>query len=172
MNSSLPNPSADKVPAARVFEGRNAFQAALRQAFADIADAGPREVWMCDDNFADWPLNEVQVVEQLGLWARGPRTCTVVALNYDRLPQSHPRWVQWRRQYGHVVACRTPDEVDMARLPCVLLAPGVLTLRLVDRLRFRGSVSTDPADAFREREHIDALLQRSVDAFPASTLGL
>ena len=172
MNATPPSSVTGNALEPRVFEGRNAFQAAVREAFASIADAGPREMWMCDEDFADWPLNEVQVVAQLSRWARGGRQCTVLALNYDRVPQLHPRWVQWRRQQGHVVTCRAPDEVDVARLPCVLLAPGVVTLRLVDRVRFRGSLSTGPADAFREREHIDALLQRSVDAFPASTLGL
>lgn len=159
-------------PASRLIETRTEFQGALRQAFADIASAGPREIWMCDADFADWPLNEPQVIEHLSQWAMGHRTCSVLALDYDPLQRRHPRWVQWRRQRAHVVRCRAPDEADALRLPCVLLAPGVLTLRLVDRVHWRGSLSTDVADAVPEREHLDALLQRSVDAFPASTLGL
>ncbi|MDL2338495.1 MAG: hypothetical protein QFE16_11700 [Pseudomonadota bacterium] len=155
-----------------MIETRSEFQLAVRQAFADIASAGPREIWMCDEDFSDWPLNDPQVIEQLSRWAMGHRTCTVLALNYETIQRNHPRWVQWRRERSHVVRCLIPDETDGARLPCVLLAPGTLTLRLVDRVRCRGSVSAELADAVREREHLDALLQRSVDAFPASMLGL
>ncbi len=159
-------------PVSHLIQTRSDFQAALRQAFADIAAAGPREIWMCDEDFADWPLNEPQVIEYLSRWAMGHRTCTVMALHYDHVQRQHPRWVQWRQQRAHVVRCRTPDEADRRDLHCVLLAPGVLTLRLVDRVLYRGSMSTELADAVREREHLDALMQRSIDAFPASTLGL
>jgi hypothetical protein len=54
----------------------------------------------------------------------------------------------------------------------LLLAPGCLTLRLIDRERWRGSISADPADAVLARERLDVLMQRSVEAFPSSTLGL
>lgn len=161
-----------QTPASHLIETRTEFQSALRQAFADIASAGPREVWMCDEDFADWPLNEPEVIENLSRWAMGHRMCTVLALNYDQIQRRHPRWVQWRRERAHVVRCRTPDEADRLNLPCVLLAPGALTLRLVERVQYRGSLSTDIADAVRERDHLDALMQRSIDAFPASTLGL
>lgn len=160
------------LPADGVIDTRAKFQAAVRSAFAAIAAAGTREVWMCDEDFADWPLNDPQLVEHLSNWARAHRRCTVLAVSYARLQRLHPRWVQWRQQRSHVVQCRAPDESLANPLPCVLLAPGCVTLRLIDRERWRGSLSTDPADAVRERERVDALMQRSVDAFASSTLGL
>lgn len=159
-------------PAYRLIESRHEFQEAVREAFAEIVSAGPREVWLCDEDFSDWPLNEPQVIEHLSRWAMGHRSCTVLALHYDDIQRRHPRWVLWRQQRAHVVRCRIPDEADRSHLPCVLFAPGVLTLRLVDRVLYRGSLSTDIADEARERDRLDALMQRSVDAFPASTLGL
>ncbi len=159
-------------PMHRLIETRAEFRAAVQQAFADIAAAGSRAVWMCDADFSDWPLDEPSVIGHLSQWAVAHRTCTVLALHYDDISRRHPRWAQWRRQRAHVVQCRSPDEADRHHLPCVLVAPGTLTLRLVDRVQCRGSVSTDMADALREREQLDALLQRSIDAFPASTLGL
>lgn len=159
-------------PASHLIQSRTEFQDALRSAFADIAAAGSREIWMCDADFADWPLNEPEVVENLSRWAMGHRICTIVALSYDQIVRRHPRWVQWRRERSHMVRCRTPDEADRVDVPCVLLAPGTLSLRLVDRDLYRGSVSTAIADATRDRDRLDALMQRSVDAFPASTLGL
>ena len=156
----------------RLIESRSEFQEALRQAFADIASAGSREIWMCDEDFSDWPLNDAQVIDHLSRWAMAHRSCTILALNFDAVQRHHPRWVQWRRERSHVVRCRTPDDADRLNLPCVLLAPGTVALRLVDRVLYRGSVSTHFADAARDRERLDALMQRSVDAFPANTLGL
>ncbi|MFM9915778.1 MAG: hypothetical protein ACKVOX_08220 [Rhizobacter sp.] len=159
-------------PRSQLIQSRAEFQDALRQAFADIATAGPREIWMCDDDFADWPLNEPQVVDHLSRWAMGHRACTVLALSYGQIQRHHPRWVHWRRERSHVVRCRIPDEADKLNLPCLLLAPGTLSLRLIDRTLYRGSVSTGMADAMRDRDRLDALMQRSLDAFPASTVGL
>ena len=155
-----------------VIDTRAQFQAAVRSAFAQIAATGTRDIWMCDDDFAEWPLNDPQVIEHLSNWASAHRRCTVLASRYDSLQRQHPRWVQWRRQRSHVVHCLAPDESQTNPLPCVLLAPGCVTLRLIDRERWRGSISTDLGPAVRERERLNALMQRSVDAFPSSTLGL
>jgi hypothetical protein len=48
----------------------------------------------------------------------------------------------------------------------------VVSLRLFDRVRVRGSLSHDPADDIRDRELVTAIWQRGTDAFPATTLGL
>ena len=160
------------LPADGVIDNRAQFQAALRSAFAEIAAAGTREIWMCDEDFSDRPLNDPDVISQLSYWASSHRRCTVLASRYDHLQRQHPRWVAWRQHRSHVVHCRAPDEETPTPLPCVLLALGCVTLRLTDRERWRGSVSTDVAFAMHERERLDALMQRSVDAFPASTLGL
>ena len=53
-----------------------------------------------------------------------------------------------------------------------MLVPGELAVRLLDPVRHRGMVSGRPSDQAECRETIDALLQRSVEAFPATTLGL
>ncbi|OYY60919.1 MAG: hypothetical protein B7Y51_11100 [Burkholderiales bacterium 28-67-8] len=155
-----------------LIQSRGEYQAALLQAFALIAESSASEIWMCDADFADWPLNEPQVVEQLTRWSVAHRRCHVLALNYDSMPRRHPRWVHWRRHWAHVVTCMTPDDSSHGRLPGLLFAPGVVSVRLVDRVHYRGRISTDVDDAVRLREELDALFQRSVEAFPASTLGL
>ena len=160
------------LPAHVLIETRAQFHSAVRSAFAEIAATGPRDIWMCDSDFSDWPLNDAQIVEHLSQWALPHRRCTVLASRYESLQRQHPRWVQWRIQRAHVVHCLTPDESQALALPCVLLAPGCVMLRLVDPERWRGSMSTQVADAVHERERLDALLQRSVEAFPSSTLGL
>jgi hypothetical protein len=156
----------------RLITSRSEFQASLKQAFAMIAESGVSEIWLCDENFADWPLNEPEVVALLARWSLSHRRCHVLALDFAALQQRHPRWVQWRRDRAHVVHCMTPDESGGAHLPSILFAPGVVCVRLSDRIHYRGRLTTTVEDTVRVREEVAALSQRCVEAFPASTLGL
>ena len=152
---------------------RSGFQAAIREAVDRAAARGARELCFVDDTFADWPLNEIAIVDRLTHWAGAQRRLVVLARRYDEVVRRHPRWVQWRRTWAHVVQCRAASvEANEAPLQSLLLAQGVRTVWLVDPLRHRGFASSDPADALRWREPLDALLQRSEEAFGATTLGL
>jgi hypothetical protein len=159
-------------PRSTLITSRLEFHDALRRAFAEAADAGCREIWLCDDDFADWPLNERGVVEQLTRWAAAHRSLTVVARHFDEVARRHARWVEWRRQWSHIVQCRANNELEAGQMPMLLLAPGAASVRLFDAVHYRGSVSRVAADAVVWREVIDAVLQRSEEAFPATTLGL
>jgi peptidyl-tRNA hydrolase len=151
---------------------RNQFHEALRTAFAEAADAGCREIWLCDDDYGDWPLNERGVIEQLTRWAESHRRLTVIARHFDEVTRRHARWVEWRRQWSHVVQCRANNELEAGQMPVLLVAPGAACVRLADPVHYRGSLSRETADAIVWRETIDAVLQRSEEAFPATTLGL
>jgi hypothetical protein len=164
--------SADEITPPRIIASRSEFHDALREAFALVADKGCREIFISDADFADWPLGERAVIDSLTRWAYAHRKLTVLAQSFDEFQRRHPRWVQWRKQWSHVVECRTPDEADAGRVPGLFLAPGVVTLRVLDPEHYRASMAFDEADAILARENIDALLQRSEEAFPASTLGL
>ena len=159
-------------PAPCVLTSRSEFHDALREAFAQAADQGCREIFISDTDFADWPLGERAVIESLTRWAYAHRKLTVLAQSFDEFQRRHPRWVQWRRQWAHVVECRTPGDADAGRVPGMFLAPGLVTLRVLDPEHYRVSVSFDEADAILAREQLDALLQRSEEAFPVTTLGL
>jgi hypothetical protein len=156
----------------RMLSSRAEFQDALRDAFELAAQQGCRELFISDVDFADWPLGEPALVESLSRWAYAHRRITVLAHHFDELPRRHPRWVAWRRQWDHVITCRAWAEAEPEQMPTMLLAPGLVTVRLFDAQTWRASVSTEHADAVRARELFDAVLQRSTDAFPASTLGL
>jgi hypothetical protein len=151
---------------------RQEFQQALRQAFQTAAQQGTRELFISDPDFSLWPLGEVAVVQSLTDWAMSHRQITMLAQNYDDLVKRHPRFVVWRRQWAHVVHCRTPENAELETVPSMLIAPGLVTLRAWDTRHFRASVSNKPEDELQAREEIGALLQRSVDSFPASVLGL
>lgn len=161
-----------QAPAYMAIATRGEFHEAVRGAIAEAAAAGCREILCCDDHFADWPLNDQALVESLVQWATPHRQLTVLARNFDEISRLHPRWVAWRRNWSHVVVCRANNELEAGQMPTLLLVPGVLTLRLVDTLHYRGSVSRHGGDALRSREQFDAVLQRSEAAFPATRLGL
>lgn len=155
-----------------LISSRSEFHDALRTAFADAAAQGCREIWLCDIDYADWPLNEPGVIESLTEWARAYRKLTVIAQHFDDVARRHARWVAWRRNWSHMVECRANVELEAGKMPTMMLAPGLLTVRLVDPVRYRGSLSRNPADAVHARELIDAVLQRSEEAFPVTSLGL
>lgn len=66
MNPTDPHPGLPQGP----FIGRESFRAILRQALAEAAQDGWREVIVCDASFQDWPLGEREVVQALDTWAR------------------------------------------------------------------------------------------------------
>ena len=151
---------------------RGEFHAALNSALAEAASVGCREIWLCDENFADWPLGERAVVESFSQWAGSHRRLTLIARSFDEVARSHSRWNEWRRQWAHIVHCRSNAELESGQMPSVLLATGLLSVSLVDPVHYRGRFSHDAADGVRCREMIDAVLQRSAEAYPVTTTGL
>jgi hypothetical protein len=164
----LERPAAGPVP----IQTRGEFHQAVRAAIAEAAAHGGREIWLCDNDFADWPLNERELIEQLVQWAGAHRKLTLLARGFDEFARRHARWVAWRRVWSHVVECRANNELEAGQMPTLLLLPGRLTLRLADPQRYRGTVSRDAGDALRAREQFDEILQRSQEAFPVTNLGL
>ena len=167
-----PVPAALDEPLDRRIDGRGAFREAVRLAFAEAAHVGRREIWCCDETFADWPLGDAQVIASLMRWARPQRRLTLIARRFDDLLVRHPRWVAWRRTWSHVTVCRAVELELRVDVPTLLCAPPHCTLRLADRIRHLGTLSSDIHDAVRAREQIDAISQRSCETFAATTLGL
>ncbi len=173
---ATPDASGDDRPAAvpdlRPIDGRSAFQQAVREAFARAADARSAEITLVDADFANWPLGERAVVESLGRWASSRARLTLLGGSFEALARQAPRFLEWRRAWSHIVAFRTPEDLDPQQLPTWLVVPGLVVVRLADPVRQRGIVSERPVDQVEAREAIDALSQRSVETSPATTLGL
>ena len=151
---------------------RGDFHAAVRHAVAQAAETGCRELWWSDADFADWPIGEPAVLEDLRRWARPHRKLVLLAQSFDAVARRHPRWVDFRRAWSHVVECRGIDEIDSAAMPSVLLASGLLVLRMADPVHWRGSVSRDAAAMAQTRELLASMAQRSTRAFPSTVLGV
>ena len=151
---------------------RSEFHDTLRSAFAEVAGAGCRELWLSDPSFADWPLGERVVVESLTQWVQSQCRITLLADTFDEVTRRHPRWVAWRRHWAHVVHCCTKSERVPGPVPTLFLASGLFSLNMADSMRFRGRLSRDAPDMILDRETLDAVLQHSEAAFPATTTGL
>lgn len=156
----------------RLITQRHEFDEAVRAAFAEAAAAGCRELWLCDDDFAAWPLNERAVVEHLAHWAMAHRRLVLIARSFDEFPRRHARWLAWRRTWSHVVSCRAVEDAQAGEVPTLFVAPDTVTIRLADSLQCRGRVSRQRAELALNRETADAFYQRSHEALPPTLLGL
>lgn len=152
---------------------RAGFVAALHWGLAQAVARGARRIVCVDPDFADWPLDDPPWLEQLGPWLRLPqRELVLLAADFDGLPPRCPRFVAWRRTWAHAVSTwQVPPDLG-AELPTLLLDDGPLLVRLFDRVHWRGSASLDAASARPYRDEIDAVVQRSEPAMPATQLGL
>ena len=151
---------------------RAEFQDAVRACLRQAADTGAREIFMIDPTFVDWPLNERAVIDTFALWVGSGRSLTLMAHRYDELPRRHMRFVEWRRNWSHVVRCRADEDLEEQQIPTLLFVPGQVCLRMVDNVNYRGTLSGKAADLAFGKEAVDALLQRSTEAFPVTALGL
>lgn len=162
---------------AQGFAGRAEFQRLVIESLDWVAAQGCRELHAWDSSFADWPLSDANVLTALTTWARHGRQLHLLALQYDDVARRHPRFVRWRRDFGHcVTALAVEPEVPLQAAPeSLLLAVGAevsFSLRLFDRHLWRGEISLAAEPRTRGLEWFDALAQRSSEAFAPTTLGL
>jgi len=147
---------------------RGAVQAALEEAVA----SGARQIAFVDPDFDGWPLEEQAVLDALVAFARLPgRRVLLLARRFDIVQRRCPRFVDWRRTWGHVIdACRPVD--DQTDLPTLLLVDRRLAVHVADRLRWRGQVLDGAARVQLWAEEVDAFAQRTEPAFAVTALGL
>src|SRR5438309_11820388 len=119
-------------PTRRRIASRLQFHDALRSAIGQAADAQAFEIRLCDRDFADWPLGERAVIDQLARWAGPRRRLLLVASTFDEFARRHARWIEWRRAWSHLVECRANDELEPEQFPSVCVVPGVISVKLLD----------------------------------------
>lgn len=153
------------------FEGRMAFQQAVRDAFATAATEGWREIVVVDASFEDWPLGERAVAQSLSDWSRNGRRFLMLARHYDELPRRHARFVTWRRTWSHIIECWQCPSADALDFPGWVLSTGWVMQR-VDPVRSVCVAGHEPERRLALRETLDEWLRKSSPGFPATTLGL
>ncbi|MBO9514805.1 MAG: hypothetical protein J7549_11860 [Variovorax sp.] len=153
------------------FDGRHAFEARLRSAFAAAAQQQwPEFVWS-DPDFVDWPLGERSVIDALQGWASAGRQLVLVAQRFDVAEREHARFVHWRRMWSHIIDCRVCSGPGMPQVPSAIWTPSWF-LHRIDVDRVRGVCGRSPESRRAVRERIDECLRHAKSGFPASTLGL
>lgn len=153
------------------FTGREDFERLVRQSLSQAAREGWPEMIWSDATFEDWPLRERAVVESLQAWASSGRRLTLLAARYDEVLRHQPRFVNWRRTWGHLVDCRQVRHVAPVDFPSALWSRNWYLQRL-DLTRSTGSWGEDRASLTRVREMLDEKLRNSSPGFPVSVLGL
>ena len=170
-----PNDPPDKVaecalPEGRL-QGRHAFADLVRQAMASAASQGWNHLVLSDPDFADWPLGERSVIESLTAWAGRGRRIQFLARDFGRMRELHPRLVQWRVTWSHIVEAHACRQVAGGELPSAIWSPQWTMERLdIDHCVMVASRSPDRRAALQERLH--ACWQQGSPSFAATTLGL
>lgn len=163
---------------AGTFEGRREFQDAVVSLLVWAREHQARCIAAFDPNFSDWPWSRPEALEALQGWAGRGRRLRLLAVGFETLQQSQPRFVRWRRDYGHLVDARAiPEDEPEQDLPMAMLLldaaeGGTRGLRLHEKARWRGVVFADQAQFSQNWHWFDAVSQRSPEAFPCTTLGL
>jgi hypothetical protein len=127
-------------------------------------------VWS-DASFEDWPLYEKTVVEGLNQWARKGRKLILLAHHFDAMRRVHPRFVEWRVRWDHLVESRVCKGVAASEFVSAMWTP-TWAMRRLDLVRCTGVASTEPRMRLLLREELEERKRQSSPGFPASTLGL
>lgn len=164
------DPSEPPLPEGR-FEGRAAFTGLVREAVGILARQPWTPVIFSDADFSDWPLGERAVVEALHAWAGRGREARWLARDFRPLRERHPRLVQWRATWSHIVQARVCTPGSDAGLPSAIWTPR-WHMERIDPERCVAVAGIDPVRRLALRERIDACWERGSPGFPASVLGL
>ncbi|MEO7851561.1 MAG: hypothetical protein ABIR94_04785 [Rubrivivax sp.] len=156
-----------------VIASRHEFVNAVHAAVADALTQGSRQMLWVDRDFADWPLDDVALLDTLTQWLRLPqRRLQLLAEQFDDLSRRSSRFVAWYRWRSHAVQAHSASEADAAGLPCLLLTEGAGLVQLLDKPHWRGRISTDASDIRQWRDRLVPAWQQSQPSFPPTTLGL
>lgn len=171
--SAPPGNDAASAPPMRPIESRAQFAAAVHEVLDQALTRRSRRMLWVDADFAEWPLDDPALLQRLTAWVQLPqRQLVLLAVRYDELGRRCARFVAWYRMWAHVASAFSPAVDDVADLPCALLADGAALVHLLDAQRWRGWATSDVSLQRLWRDRLDAVLQRSEQAFPATTLGL
>ncbi|WP_439517245.1 hypothetical protein [Hydrogenophaga sp.] len=170
VDEATPPSGLPALPQGRM-EGHALFVDVVRQALATAAAEGWSRIVLCDVDFADWPLGEREVVASLHDWSARGRTLQLIARDYRDLRERHPRFVQWRVTWSHLVEAHACANAALGELPSAVWSPG-WTMERLDPARGTLLASHDAARRVALRERLNLWWQKGTPAFPASTLGL
>ena len=151
--------------------GRLDFEAAIRSGLSAAADLGWNSIVLCDADFADWPLGERSTIAALDAWACRGRTLQILASDYAAVRRLHPRFVQWRVTWAHLIEVRACSSALAGDLPSAIWSPG-WTLERIDASHGVMVASRDARRHVALAERLDHWWQKGSPSLPPTTLGL
>lgn len=157
------------------FVGRVDFQNLVVQGLQEAAREACAQVWLCDPDFAAWPLGELRLVQALDDWAAATRAhplaqVRVLGQRFDDMRLRHARFVDWRARWSHRVEVRVWS-AGQANLPSVLWTPK-WTMQRVDDTRDVVVATTEAAQRTRLSEDLEQHWTQARPGFPVTSLGL
>lgn len=158
------------LPEGRI-QGRREFADLVRLALQTAARDGWTQIVLSDPDFADWPLGERSVIDALNDWACRGRKIRFMAMDFDRLRELHPRLVQWRTTWSHIVEAHACRAVAGGELPSAIWSPD-WTMERLDIGRCLMVASRRPERRTLLQERLQACWQQGCPSFPATVLGL
>lgn len=169
---------------AGVHQGREVCLGLLRQALLNFTapestanntaapPQRPRQAWLVDRHFADWPLDEPAVLDGLSAWLRpGGRCLVLVGLDFDSTARALPRFARWRRDWSHRLEVWRPVDGLLPAAMRGLVVAGV-AWQWLDAPDWRLRQLSSPVQIRALHEEVADFLQRCEPAWPATTLGL
>lgn len=159
-------------------EGWVAIEAGLKALLLEALQEGNRRLVALDPDFVHWPWSDAEVLEALGHWGKGGRRLELLAPSYQACARRHPRFMQWRAHYDHVLRIGDfdPGEVGPDWPTGLLASDHGPVLRLLElehgRARWTRAGPHLSADRHGAFELFDAIAQRSSPAWPFTQLGL
>lgn len=153
------------------FSGREEFTQLVRDSLAAAAREGWPEIILSDATFEDWPLRERLVAESLQAWAKPGRHMVILAARYDEVVRYHPRFVQWRITWGHLLDCRVGRGGAIADFPSAIWSRSWFLHRL-DPLGCVGVCGNDRGRQVSLKQTLDERIRESSHGFPSTTVGL
>lgn len=169
--SETTTPSAPGALKSGRIVGREEFTQLVRDALATAAREGWPEIILSDATFEDWPLRERLVTESLHAWAKPGRHMVILAARYDEVIRYHPRFVQWRKTWGHLLDCRVGRGGAIADFPSAIWSQAWFMHRL-DPLGCVGVCGNDRGRQVSLKQSLDERIRESSPGLPATTVGL
>jgi hypothetical protein len=162
--------SSQPLPIGRI-EGRMAFEEVVRLSIEQAAVQNWNHLCWMDSDFSDWPLGERRVYDALQAWSRKGRRMVIMAKNYDRVIANHHRFVNWRRQWAHIIECWQCPQATETEFPSAILTPA-WSMQRSDPERYISHATLDGAQLLGLDELRQYWIERSSRGFPAHVLGL
>jgi hypothetical protein len=152
---------------------RSEFRQAVLDALAAAVDRRARSMWWMDATFEHWPLDEPALIHLVDRWVHLPqRRLLLFAADFDVLARTHSRFVHWRRHWTHCVMGRKPVDLEPASIETMLVTDAGTLVALQDPQRFLGARTQGGLDVGQAMMRIDAISQRSEEAFTTVVLGI